>query len=824
MKRILCILLSAIMLIGLFPFCVAAEEPDIKMAIADVFSSEYGYDTCKVYLVKDKWLMDISDISRYTRTSISNSEKKTLLTHGTRNITIDISNSKVSEDGINFDIETYQMGNKTLIHAFPILTYLGAECDIEDNRLVINMPQSTIWEGLIRSSNENYFTLETFGGELEQNTRLILNGILKILESGLSSALFDNAMKDALIEAMQIDPLKYNGSWEIKEKTDERYSSMISAMIAANDFSPDFNEVFDRTESLIKNIAIEYLIGANEDDALYVLDLKGTKGLFDVVSTASSFLSNLSTNSKCTNDSLAMVKAFSKHTTKYSKYYLAANSVQSKVESELSSTLDAARDIAKDKIADKFVDKAYEQLNLGKSGYLSVTALIEESVNISVMLHKLIYGENNAFAYSSAETNAINLLMFKNELIKDMDNLGKKILSDNYTNEQDIEDYRLLNVLYYRILIAANEQLEDMIVAQGRENEADMEVVINNLHKNNDIFAKNLYRLIISKGTKFADTNKLSKSNIWDNFEELKKKAKEYNKLITVLEDHIEADSIKFFDSTVGYDFSVIEKNGRFGLIDYNGQIILPIEYDSIDLHETAPNGLETKLLAYDTNSNAFWIEKDGTLSAGFLGGWGFENGAEVYWMDGPLMFDNFKGKVDYSYDAYKSYRHGSHTLGTITNKTADVIPIQKISGYSSSSGDMLAYSVTKASEKYALFNLKTEQLITDFIFDDCGYNGFIEGVLPVQKDGKWGYINEDGKMLTDFIYDTSYETQWGNKHMYSALNNYSIVRQGDLWGLIDNQGNEILEVKYEGVSQVNKDGYIWLKSNNKWSLCQIGQ
>ncbi|MBE6768328.1 MAG: hypothetical protein E7549_05380 [Ruminococcaceae bacterium] len=527
MKRIMCILLSALMFFGLFPLCVVAEEPDIKVAIADVFSSEYSYDTCKVYLVKDKWLMDISDVSRYTRTSLSNSQKTVLLTHGTRNITIDISNGKVSEDGISFNIETYQMGNKTLIHAYPILTYLGAECDIEDSHLVINMPQSTIWEGLIRSSNENYFALETFGGELEQNTRLILNGILKILESGLSGALFDNAMKDALIEAMQIDPLKYNGSWEIKEKTDERYGSMISAMIAANDFSPDFNEVFDRTESLITNIAIEYLIGANEDDALYVIDLKGTKGLFEVVSTASSFLSNLSTNSKCTSDSLAMVKAFSKHTTKYSKYYLAANSVQSKVESELSSALDAARDVVKEKIADEFVGAAYEQLGSGITGYIPIKALIEGSVNISVMLHKLIYGENNAFAYSSAETNAINLLMFKNELLKDMDNLGKKILSDNYTNEQDIEDYRLLNVLYYRILIAANEQLEDMIVAQERENEADMKAVIDNLHKNNDIFSKNLYRLTISKGEKFVDTKELSKSNSWDNFEELKSKATE---------------------------------------------------------------------------------------------------------------------------------------------------------------------------------------------------------------------------------------------------------------------------------------------------------
>lgn len=527
MKKVICFLLCIVLILGVTPVCFAAETPEIKVATADVFSTEYIYDTCKVYLNNDKWFMDVADVARYTRSSYTNEGSSVALSHGSRTISIDLEKGKVSEDNIHFDIKTCILDNKLLIHAFPILTYLGAKCGVENNRLIINMPSSTIWEGLVRTPNENYFTLETFGGGFEQKTRLILNGILKILESGLSEALFNNAMKDALVEAMQIDPLKYDGSWETKSSRDERYGSMITAMIAANDFSPNFNEVFDGTESLISNIAIDYLKGANKDDALFINELEGVKGLFKVVSAASSFLSNLSTNSKCTSDSLDMLKAFSKHTTRNSKYYLAANSVQAKVESELSSTLDAAREVAKEKIADRFVDKAYEQLNLGKSGYLSITALIEESVNISVMLHKLFYGENNAFAYSSAETNAINLLMFKKELIKDIERLGEDILSENYTNAQDIDDYRLLNVLYYRILIAANEQLEDMIVAQGRENEADMASVISALHSNNNLFAKNLYILTTSSGTTFADVSAAAKANDWDKFDALKSKATE---------------------------------------------------------------------------------------------------------------------------------------------------------------------------------------------------------------------------------------------------------------------------------------------------------
>ena len=48
-----------------------------------------------------------------------------------------------------------------------------------------------------------------------------------------------------------------------------------------------------------------------------------------------------------------------------------------------------------------------------------------------------------------------------------------------------------------------------------------------------------------------------------------------------------------------------------------------------------------------------------------------------------------------------------------------------------------------KLDGKYALAN--NGELITDFIYDECGSCGNVE-LIAVCKDGKWGYINSTGK------------------------------------------------------------------------------
>lgn len=292
-----------------------------------------------------------------------------------------------------------------------------------------------------------------------------------------------------------------------------------------------------------------------------------------------------------------------------------------------------------------------------------------------------------------------------------------------------------------------------------------------------------------------------------------------------LLREGFPAESVMYYQCVPEVDFCVFMENDRYGLVNYQGEILLSAQLESVDIRQPSPGSQERKLYAYDANGRGCWVLPDGTLQEEFLGGFGFPPSAQVYWMDGPVMFDEVKGKVPFSYEAYAGYYHGASVLGTITEGTHRIIAVQEISNYEEVTDMGMTYCVVETvSEKYALLDLQTGKLLTDFVYDNCGYSGFVEGILPVCRDGKWGYINEELEMITDFVYDVSDVTPWGNEHMYSALNGYILVRQGDMWGLIDTRGNVIMEVIYEGISQVNPQGLFWAKENGTWSLYQLTQ
>ena len=57
------------------------------------------------------------------------------------------------------------------------------------------------------------------------------------------------------------------------------------------------------------------------------------------------------------------------------------------------------------------------------------------------------------------------------------------------------------------------------------------------------------------------------------------------------------------------------------------------------------------------------------------------------------------------------------------------------------------------------------------------------------KKDGKFGYINADGEVIVDYIYDDATEQ---NKFGYSA------VQRNGKWGSIDSEGKVVIEPEYE--------------------------
>lgn len=527
MRKILCVILVLTLCFTCVPFSACAEEASLKIATADIFSRDFGYDTCRIYFYQDDCYMSIADIARYTRSAYVINEDMLVVTHGTRRVEIDLSSNTLSEGGVVSKIKTVRKGEDIIIHAFPMLSYLGADCEVSNELLTIMMPQYTIWEGLEPTGHENQYSLDTFGGEVNRGLIFLVNGVLKVLEGGLSEALCNAGKKEALVCAMQVDPLKYNGAWEIKSIQDAKNSSLASTLLSANDFVGDQSELFGHVYDFFDSLGFDYLEKTSANEFDYIAELKCTQDLMKTVSVALSFFSNMSENEKCTDDSVEMIRAFKNNAPYTSKFRPFANDVIGKAAGGGAATLDAAREVVREKVVDKLiVDKAYEQLELGKVGYFSVVDMVEASIDISVLINKFMFGDAQ-FEFAEAQTSALNLMYLKYELEDTIMSLGNQMASGNYSNAEDIEDYRLLKAFYYKVQIATYEQFKKMIVSKYGEDSPRITDDLASLDEAINAFSKRLHILTLATGSAFPDLESISSSNEWDNCRELKDRATE---------------------------------------------------------------------------------------------------------------------------------------------------------------------------------------------------------------------------------------------------------------------------------------------------------
>ncbi|MCK7488200.1 MAG: WG repeat-containing protein [Bacillus subtilis] len=78
-----------------------------------------------------------------------------------------------------------------------------------------------------------------------------------------------------------------------------------------------------------------------------------------------------------------------------------------------------------------------------------------------------------------------------------------------------------------------------------------------------------------------------------------------------------------------------------------------------------------------------------------------------------------------------------------------------------------------------------------------------------MQKDGRFGYINEKGKKVIEFYYDQAYAFQDG----------VALVKVGTKWNLIDKKGDKVFEDDYAYLERDPETDLIWFVENDKLGL-----
>lgn len=93
------------------------------------------------------------------------------------------------------------------------------------------------------------------------------------------------------------------------------------------------------------------------------------------------------------------------------------------------------------------------------------------------------------------------------------------------------------------------------------------------------------------------------------------------------------------------------------------------------------------------------------------------------------------------------------------------------------------------------------------FVEYDTNYN-FNEGLTRVVLNGKWGFVNPEGKRVIDCIYDNAEDFSEG----------LALVELNDRYGFINEKGELVIDCIYDGACNF-RDGFAEVALNGKWGF-----
>lgn len=92
--------------------------------------------------------------------------------------------------------------------------------------------------------------------------------------------------------------------------------------------------------------------------------------------------------------------------------------------------------------------------------------------------------------------------------------------------------------------------------------------------------------------------------------------------------------------------------------------------------------------------------------------------------------------------------------------------------------------------------------------FEYC--SGYSEGCAYVSKDGKFGFIDKQGKVVVPFQFD--FITNLFIDGLY-------LIREKTKWGIIDKAGKVIVKPQFDSIKGLGRGDVFAAKINQKWGL-----
>lgn len=285
----------------------------------------------------------------------------------------------------------------------------------------------------------------------------------------------------------------------------------------------------------------------------------------------------------------------------------------------------------------------------------------------------------------------------------------------------------------------------------------------------------------------------------------------------------ISADNIITFDgSQVNPDdeknsayshYSVIRDNGKYGLIDYNGNIVVSAQYDD---YYTCSCGEITLFNVIDENEEKYeYCTIDNTNQVVNYVMQHEDKSPEYFWdsENKKVYVKNKNSSSGTEYKGKKTVVVGEADIKENSDGTFDITP--------------------KEASFYGL--AKKNKLILDMNYSDYyapAYKGAgLTGIALKDQSGKWGYVGSDGNVIIDFKCDGDMNSYNGMiiddenvSHPYLFTGDYVPVLINASYGYYDIEGNCVVNPgEFEQARPVH-NGRAWVRKDGLWGVIQLGE
>ena len=260
---------------------------------------------------------------------------------------------------------------------------------------------------------------------------------------------------------------------------------------------------------------------------------------------------------------------------------------------------------------------------------------------------------------------------------------------------------------------------------------------------------------------------------------------------------------------SISYDVNnkllVLEKSQKYGIAKLNGEIIVPIMYNQINivgLYLYAEN--EQGITVYNSNGTEANIDTNiaiiNTENEKYRIRINNTNGTKygVIGKEGQQIIEEKYNYIEYLYDNYFIVSQENSKLGVVDNK--DNIKIQIENDLLQKVGDTSLIQTLSAQEQ--ITNLYSKDMIKICEMKNATIK-VEENYIKIYNEEEMKYFSKEGKELN-------------NIEVYTK-NKLFAKKENGKWGFVDNANNVVVDYKYDNVTEFNEYGYAGVKKDGKW-------